>query len=108
MLNNNDHHIAITHSPSASEAFEQMYIAVRDKEGRLYTDAQVAHLPDIDADHRYYKEWKTRKFAAVQLITFLEKQKRPLKILEIGCGNGWLSAKLANLPQARVTGIDAN
>lgn len=31
-----------------------------------------------------------------------------MKILEVGCGNGWLSAKLANLPNCRVTGLDIN
>ena len=29
-------------------------------------------------------------------------------ILEVGCGNGWLSAKLAELEDSTVTGIDIN
>lgn len=92
----------------APEAFEAMYVAVRDKEGRLYTNKQVARLPEIDSGHRYHKEWKMRKHSAEQLIAFLKNQRRPLDILEVGCGNGWLSAKLAGIPKAKVIGIDPN
>ncbi|WP_439697272.1 class I SAM-dependent methyltransferase [Mucilaginibacter sp. AW1-7] len=100
--------IAINQSPIANDAFEAMYVAVRDKEGRLYSDKQVTRLPDVDSGHRYYKEWKMRKHSAGQLIAFLKKQRGPLDILEVGCGNGWLSAKLADIPKAKVTGIDPN
>jgi ubiquinone/menaquinone biosynthesis C-methylase UbiE len=96
------------YNPTADEAFEEMYVAVRDKEGRLYNDKQVAALPDIDAGHRYYKEWKLRKHSAEQLIDSLRKERKSLNILEVGCGNGWLSAKLAGIPNAKVTGIDPN
>lgn len=100
--------ITINHTPTAEDAFEAMYVAVRDKEGRLYTDKQVAHLPDVESGHQYYKEWKMRKHSSEQLITFLKKQRRSLNILEVGCGNGWLSARLAGIPKAKVTGIDPN
>lgn len=93
---------------TAGEAFEEMYVAVRDKEGRLYSDKQVARLPDIDAGHRYYKEWKIRERSSEQLINHLKKEQRALNILEVGCGNGWLSSKLADIPNARVTGLDPN
>lgn len=96
------------HSPTADEAFEEMYVAVRDKEVRLYNDRQVAALPDIDAGHRYYKEWKLRKHSAEQLIDSLKKERRSLNILEVGCGNGWLSARLAGIKNSRVTGLDPN
>src|SRR5258708_4522573 len=43
-----------------------------------------------------------------RLITYLEKKHKPLRILEVGCGNGWLSAKLSNIPNTRVTGLDIN
>jgi hypothetical protein len=76
--------ITPNHTQTAEQAFERMYVAVRDKEGRLYSDKQVAALPDIDAAHRYYKEWKLRKHSADQLIGFLKKQRRPLNILEVG------------------------
>jgi ubiquinone/menaquinone biosynthesis C-methylase UbiE len=92
----------------AEEALEEMYIAIREKEGRTYNDKQVAQLPNIDAKHRYYKEWKKRQRSSQRLITYLKAIQRPLNILEIGCGNGWLTNKLAKIPHAKVTGLDPN
>jgi ubiquinone/menaquinone biosynthesis C-methylase UbiE len=93
---------------TADEALEEMYIAIREKEGRIYTDKQVAQLPHIDVGHRFYKEWKIRQRSSERLVTYLEEMHRPLNILEIGCGNGWLTAKLAGITHAKVTGLDPN
>jgi hypothetical protein len=76
--------IAPDNSSIADNAFEEMYIAVRDKEGRLYTDRQLKNLPDIDASHKYAKEWKLRKRSAEQLVDFLKGRNRPFK--DIGGG----------------------
>ncbi|MDB5023658.1 MAG: class SAM-dependent methyltransferase [Mucilaginibacter sp.] len=86
--------------------FEDLYIAVRQQEKRVYTDEQLQLLPDID--HLYYDEWKIRKRSSGRLTAYLEKKRKHLKILEVGCGNGWLSAKLSNIPNTRVTGLDIN
>jgi len=86
--------------------FEDLYIAVRQQEKRIYTDEQLQLLPDID--HIYYDEWKIRKRSSERLRAYLAKKQRFLKILEVGCGNGWLSAKLSNIPNTRVTGLDIN
>jgi 2-polyprenyl-3-methyl-5-hydroxy-6-metoxy-1,4-benzoquinol methylase len=96
------------YSANAKSAFEDLYLTVRDKEGRLYNDEEVALLPDIDSGHPYYQEWQMRKRSSSRLLAYLQKKNKPLIILEIGCGNGWLSAKLAGLKDASVTGIDAN
>jgi ubiquinone/menaquinone biosynthesis C-methylase UbiE len=42
------------------------------------------------------------------LIDYLQTKTEPLKILEVGCGNGWLSAMLAEIKNAHVIGIDIN
>jgi 2-polyprenyl-3-methyl-5-hydroxy-6-metoxy-1,4-benzoquinol methylase len=89
-------------------AFEQLYIAVRDKEGRLYSDEQVSRLPEIEKIHPHFHEWQMRGRSSRRLINYLQKKNKPLSILEIGCGNGWLSAKMAELDGALVTGLDAN
>ena len=107
-MKTNVNNIAPDITQTAPEAFDEMYIAVRDKEGRLYNDKQVTRLPDIDKGHKYYKEWKKRKQSSEQLITYLKEGQKPLNILEVGCGNGWLSSKLANIPNAQVTGLDPN
>jgi SAM-dependent methyltransferase len=95
-------------APNAEETLEEMYIAIREKEGRTYTDKQVAQLPEIDTKHPYYKEWKKRQRSSQRLITYLKAMQRPLNILEIGCGNGWLANKLAKIPHVRVIGLDPN
>jgi 2-polyprenyl-3-methyl-5-hydroxy-6-metoxy-1,4-benzoquinol methylase len=86
--------------------FENLYIAVRQQEKRIYTDEQLQLLPDID--HLYYDEWKIRKRSSERLTVYLERKRKPLKILEVGCGNGWLSAKLSNIRNSTVTGLDIN
>ena len=88
--------------------FEEIYIASRQSENRIYTDEQVAQLPFISPHHIHYDEWQARKRSSDRLKNYLENKNKPLSILEIGCGNGWLSAKLAALKNSTVTGIDIN
>jgi ubiquinone/menaquinone biosynthesis C-methylase UbiE len=88
--------------------FQEHYTLLRKKENRLYTNEQLAKLPEISKDHVHYKEWQIRKRSSEKLIHYLNKKKIPLQILEVGCGNGWLSAKLAGIKNAVVTGIDIN
>lgn len=88
--------------------FEEKYVALRRKENRVYSDSEVAQLPDIDIHHQHYKEWKIRKASAKKLTDFLSGKKRPLKILEIGCGNGWLSNLLSGIEDSDITGLDIN
>jgi len=89
-------------------SFEDLYITTREKENRIYTDEQVKQLPLIEPSHIHFKEWEIRKRSAERLAGYLEKKKRPLKILEVGCGNGWLSAKLASLKGSVIKGSDIN
>lgn len=97
-----------TVTDTSDEVLEEMYIAIREKEGRTYTDKQIAQLPVIDLEHRFYKEWILRQRSSKRLIAYLTALQKPLKILEIGCGNGWLSAQLTNIPNAKVTGLEPN
>lgn len=90
------------------KTFERLYIALREKENRIYTDAQVAQLPNIKSPHFHRSEWAIRKRSTARLSEYLRKLGKPLAILETGCGNGWLSARLSELPGATVTGIDIN
>lgn len=88
--------------------FETLYIHLREQEGRIYTDEELANLPKISDTHSHYAEWQMRKHSSQKLITYLKKKNKPLDILEIGCGNGWLSHRLSALPQSKVIGIDIN
>ena len=91
-----------------SAGFERLYIALRKKEQRLCSDEEVLQLPLIPASHPHHKEWKIRAASADKLFRFLQKKRKLLTILEVGCGNGWLSAKLAQLNNADITGTDIN
>ena len=107
-LNTRSKHM-ITQAPQPVKTdFEDLYLAVRKRERRIYTDEQLRKLPDIDPLHIYAAEWKIRKRSCTRLVNYLAKKRRPLHILEIGCGNGWLSAQMAAIPGAKVTGLDVN
>lgn len=77
----------------AASPFEEKYHAVRAAEGRILSDAQVRRLPDgralWNAD-----EWRIRSRSAHRLCRCLARQGAALRILEVGCGNGWLSTLL--------------
>jgi ubiquinone/menaquinone biosynthesis C-methylase UbiE len=88
--------------------FSDLYFRLRQKEGRIYSDDEVARLPEINISHSNYHEWQLRKISSDRLRMFLLNKKRSLQILETGCGNGWLSAKLSAVPESHVTGIDIN
>src|SRR5688572_18830814 len=75
--------------------FEKLYLQVRKAEQRLYSDDEVKSLPGIFSSHPHIEEWKQRKVSCERIIKYLDKKQKPLKILEIGCGNGWFSAQLA-------------
>jgi ubiquinone/menaquinone biosynthesis C-methylase UbiE len=88
-------------------SFEDLYIALRSTEKRLYTDQEVYDLPKISNDHIHSKEWIIRRASCHELAKYLKK-KSSLSILEVGCGNGWLAHQLSRLPGSTVTGIDVN
>jgi SAM-dependent methyltransferase len=91
-----------------SNEFEQLYIDLRNHEKRIYTDEEVAWLPDVNEDHIHRKEWEIRKASCRKLTRYLGNKKGSLKILEVGCGNGWLSYKLSQIPYSNVIGLDVN
>jgi len=101
-------HMIARSTEVVSNDFEDLYLAVRQREKRLYTDEQLCRLPDIDSVHIYAEEWKIRKRSSVRLTDYLRKKRRAMRILEVGCGNGWLSAKLSEIPGADVIGLDIN
>lgn len=89
-------------------AFEKRYIALRQKEQRLYSDEELLTLPLIAKEHPHYSEWQIRKRSCNRLIHYLQKKPALLKILEIGCGNGWMAHQLALVPGSHVIATDIN
>lgn len=84
-----------------------LYLQVRKKEGRLYSDDVVAQLPSFPKHHALSSEWQARFQSAKRLRRYLSQKKCPLKILDVGCGNGWLSNFLTH-GNHFVYGIDQN
>ncbi len=91
-----------------SSDFGDLYIDVRYKEQRVLSDKLVMFLPDIEPSHIHFKEWEIRKRSSQRLVNYLKEKDKPLNILEIGCGNGWLSSKLLAIKHSKVTGMDVN
>jgi len=96
------------HNSMSGELFAAQYYLLRKKESRIYTDEELALLPEVEPTHLYFKEWQIRKKSCHRLVKWLQQKKTALQILEVGCGNGWLAAQLASIENSEVTGIDIN
>lgn len=92
--------------PYKSSEFEDEYTALRQKEQRLLADDEVRMLPYL-TDSVHADEWKLRAESAERFRKYLHS-KGNIRLLEIGCGNGWFSHFLAQLPNVSVTGQDIN
>lgn len=91
----------------ADNAEKDLYLKVREKEGRLYSDEVVAQLPSFPKNHPLSNEWQARFQSAKRLRKYLSQKNIPLKILDLGCGNGWLS-NLLTQDNHIVFGVDQN
>jgi len=87
--------------------FEHQYIPLRKAEGRMYDDAAVAKLPEVETSHPLFKEWYIRKKSTARLAQFL-KIRQPKEVIEVGCGNGWLIRYIHSALEADCLGIDMN
>lgn len=76
-----------------TQEFEEVYARVRTKENRWLSDDLVKGLPIVPNGHPHEKEWKKRVYSLNKILEILKKA-GSLRILEIGCGNGWFSNKL--------------
>jgi len=84
------------------------YLQVRKLEGRLLSDHLVAQLPRLPTGHPLSREWMARADSSRRVLAYFDAVEGPRTIIDAGCGNGWLAAALAGLPQAVVFGVDAN
>jgi ubiquinone/menaquinone biosynthesis C-methylase UbiE len=88
--------------------FENLYLKVRKKENRIYDDKLLRMLPDIKNSHPLVNEWKIRKNSLQKIGTYLKSKSKNLNIMELGCGNGWLTHHLAMIKKSYVIGVDIN
>lgn len=92
----------------AADPFERQYLAVRQQEGRVYSDAQVRALPRPGGALGASHEWRVRAVSCRRLLRHLQARGGSGPLLELGCGNGWLSQRLAAGLQREVCGVDVN
>jgi ubiquinone/menaquinone biosynthesis C-methylase UbiE len=89
-------------------AFEKLYIALRYTERRIYNENEIVELPIVAASDPHHKEWLLRKNSCDKLKRYIKQHPKICNILEVGCGNGWLSAQLASVTKGGVMGVDIN
>jgi SAM-dependent methyltransferase len=94
--------------PYTDDLISDLYIRVRQKEGRLYPDDIVANLPSVPESDPLKKEWQVRAASLQRLTQYLNRLPRPIRILDLGCGNGWFSRHLSALRDVDVWGADRN
>ena len=88
--------------------FEDRYIQLRRKENRVYEINAVRKLPLVSKNSPHYSEWKIRQKSIQRVVDYLTKKKKALTILEVGCGNGWLSNVLSSILDSNTIGLDVN
>jgi SAM-dependent methyltransferase len=94
--------------PENLQEREKIYIQVREKENRLYSDDTVKSLPELNVNHFLYSEWKIRTDSYHKLEKYINNKGRILQILDLGCGNGWMTNKIGSNENINIIGLDVN
>lgn len=103
------HEIPMLTKAQVEPDFVLAFQKVCNREHRIYSDAEVKALPRTFAYNRHIEEWKLREKSLKRFQKYLEKkEKTPLKVLDIGCGNGWFSSQLAQYEHIQVDGVDVS
>lgn len=89
-------------------ATEAVYLEVRKAEGRVLSPEALRALPEVSPNDPHSREWRIRTATADLLIRHLRRKNEPLHILDLGCGPGWMIARLVEGLGATGVGIDCN
>ena len=110
--------------PAPFREKERLYLEVRRREGRMLPDEVVRALPNISDSSPYAHEWRWRRRSFHRLLSFCKnpsalrclpvertdsyRMTRGVRILDLGCGNGWMANRLAENPDWEVWAVDVN
>lgn len=75
--------------------FEKIYLKVREKENRIFSDDELKKLPFASGSNLHKNEWDLRAKSFTRFKEYLKTKKQNLNILDLGCGNGWLCGQLS-------------
>jgi ubiquinone/menaquinone biosynthesis C-methylase UbiE len=90
------------------EAFENLYLQVRKKEKRIYSDDEIKLLPYASKRNPHRDEWALRTKSFLRFKKYFSQKKSKLNILDLGCGNGWFTGQLAKEFEHNYYCIDVN
>jgi ubiquinone/menaquinone biosynthesis C-methylase UbiE len=78
-----------------NDEFETIYLKVREKEKRIYSDEELIKLPFASETNPHKKEWDLRTKSFLRFKDYIVSKKEKINILDLGCGNGWFSGQLS-------------
>lgn len=85
------------------------YLALRSKEGWLESVDAIRQWPHVPSNHPHARLWAWRRRSLARLMQHLQRELPPTaNILDLGCGNGWMSNRLAALPGTTIWACDVN
>jgi ubiquinone/menaquinone biosynthesis C-methylase UbiE len=93
---------------SVSNDFEDLYIKLRTKEKRIYSDSELKLLPFASGSNPHKNEWSLRAKSFLRYKEYLNTKKDSLNILDLGCGNGWFSGHLSKIYSNNFYCLDVN
>ena len=91
-----------------NDEFESVYLKVREKEKRIYSDEELIKLPFASKINPHKKEWNLRAKSYLRFIEYLRQKKENLSFLDLGCGNGWFCGQLSKSFNHNYYCIDVN
>jgi SAM-dependent methyltransferase len=102
--------LRILTDPQGYKEKEDLYLAVRRKEERVVSVSQIRLLPDTPSGTPHADEWLIRKRSYQRLHRYLHSRfsSPETSILDVGCGNGWMTNALSQNGRFNATGIDLN
>jgi len=88
--------------------FEDLYIKVRSKEKRIYSDKEIKLLPFTSEANPHKKEWDVRAKSFLHFHKYLKAKKENLNFFDLGSGNGWFCGQLSKNYDHHYHCIDVN
>jgi SAM-dependent methyltransferase len=88
--------------------FESLYLKVRDKEKRIYSDDELILLPFASDGNIHKAEWNLRAKSFNRFKEYLNTKTENINILDLGCGNGWFCGQLSRTMNHNLFCVDIN